>query len=83
MEFADFPDVQKQLQKLFAEDYEFKTEIPNPDVQRNFTPEYRFGKLKKDVAFEQTTEFHKIMGHKQEKLDLSKIHSKSLEKRIE
>jgi hypothetical protein len=37
----------------------------------------------KNVAFEQTTEYHKIMRHKDVKADLSKVQCKSLEKRIE
>lgn len=78
MEFFDFPEVHQQIEKLFTEDYEFKTEIPHPDVQRNFEPQYRFGKARKHLIFEQTAEYHKIMGLKENKLDLSKIHSKSL-----
>jgi hypothetical protein len=38
MEFGDFPEAHKQINKLLVEDYEFKTEIPNPDVQRIFVP---------------------------------------------
>lgn len=83
MEFRDFPDALKQLQKMLDEDVEFKGQIPNPNVQRNFLPQHSFGKSKKPIVFEQTNEFHKIMKHKGNKVDLSKIHTKSLEKRIE
>ena len=64
MEYCDFPYVIKQIKKLMDEDYEFKTQIPNPDVQRIFYPEHKYGRPRKNTVFEQTTEYHKIMGHK-------------------
>ena len=51
MEYIDFPDVQKQIRKLISEDYQFKTEIPNPDVQRIFYPEHKYGRPRKNTAF--------------------------------
>jgi hypothetical protein len=65
------------------DDYEFITEIPNPDVQRTFVPSQRFGKPRKNISFEQSSEYHKIVGGSDNKIDLSQLHSNSLEKRIE
>ena len=55
MEYPAFPEVFKQIKKLMTDDYEFKTEIPNPDVQRIFVPEHKFGRPRKNTVFEQTT----------------------------
>ena len=38
MEYSDFPEVHQQISKLMTENYEFMTEIPNPDVQRIYMP---------------------------------------------
>jgi hypothetical protein len=79
----DFPDASAQIEKVLAEDYEFKTEIPNPDVQPLFVPSQKFGKLRKSIAFEQSSEYHKIVGFDPQKVDLNQYKSSSVENRIE
>jgi hypothetical protein len=37
------------------EDQEFRTEIPNPDVQQSFAAKQMFGKARKNIAFEQSS----------------------------
>lgn len=56
----EFPPVLKQIAELIKDDDEFRTEIPNPDVQRNFMAMHRFGRPRKEVAFEQSAECHKL-----------------------
>jgi hypothetical protein len=82
-EFQDFSEVGKQLEKLVREDQEFRTEIPNPDVQQSFAAKQMFGKARKNIAFEQSSEYHKITGTVAFKIDLSQLHSSSFEKRVE
>lgn len=40
----DFPDAKKQLCQLLREDYEFISEIENPDSQKNELVIRKFGK---------------------------------------
>lgn len=65
------------------EDYEFKTLIPNPDMQRNFLPVQKFGKHRKTINFEQSAEYHKITGQTHNKINLSELHSYTLDARIQ
>jgi hypothetical protein len=52
-------------------------------VQRNFVALQKFGKPRKNVAFEQSAEYHKIVGGGYEPVKLDELHSNSLEKRIQ
>lgn len=67
-----------QIEKVLAEDYEFKTEIPNPDVQPLFTPSQNFGRRRASKAFEQSSEYHKIVGFDPQKVDLNQFECSSL-----
>jgi hypothetical protein len=81
--YEDFSDVKIQIDKLIREDVEFKTEIPNPDVQRLFKSEHKYGRKRKEVDFEQSLDFHKIVGIKTPKLNFESIYNFPLEKRID
>jgi hypothetical protein len=45
--FHDFPHVNHQIEHLLKEDYEFISEIPNPDMHSNFIATQKFGRKRK------------------------------------
>lgn len=46
-DFKDFPDVHQQIHQLLKFDYEFVTEIPNPDMHRNYVAVPKYGRKRK------------------------------------
>lgn len=46
-DFKDFPDVHQQIETLIKQDFEFISEIPNPDMHRNYTVVQKFGRKRK------------------------------------
>jgi hypothetical protein len=73
-DLREFPPVLKQLSDLLQLDPEFRTEIPNPDVQRIFVAVHRFGRPRKEISFEQSAECHKLTrGVGSGKLDLKTL----------
>ena len=44
---SEFPSVDRQLSSLLEHSAEFETELPNPDIQRNYIAMHRFGKPRK------------------------------------
>jgi hypothetical protein len=45
--FQDFLPVNHQIEQLLKQDYEFITEIPNPDMHRNYVAVPKFGRKRK------------------------------------